>query len=66
MDIKEVVLVVSPLLVIQVGLALYCGNKIFKEGVENLNKWLWLLICLFVNVLGPIIFLLVGRRKEFR
>ncbi|WP_432766960.1 PLD nuclease N-terminal domain-containing protein [Thermoclostridium caenicola] len=38
----------------------------FREGVQNLNKWAWFLICLFVNVIGPVLFLLVGRKKEFK
>jgi len=62
----ETVLLLLPLIAIQVGLAIYCAVKIFREGVENLNKWAWLAICLFVNLLGPVIFLIVGRKKEYR
>ncbi len=62
----ETVLLLLPLITIQVGLAIYCAVKIFREGVENLNKWAWLAICLFVNLLGPVIFLIVGRKKEYR
>jgi hypothetical protein len=61
---KELFLMLLPLIAIQVGLAVYCAAKIFREGVENLNRWAWLAICLFVNLLGPIIFLLVGRKKD--
>ncbi len=62
---KDMLLMLLPLVAIQVGLALYCVVKIFKEGVQNLNKWVWLAICVFVNLLGPIIFLIVGRKKEY-
>ena len=62
----ETVLLLLPLIAIQVGLVIYCAVKIFREGVENLNKWAWLAICLFVNLLGPVIFLIVGRKKEYR
>lgn len=62
---KELILILSPLIVLQISLAVYCGTKIFKEGVQNLSKWAWLIICLFVNLIGPIAFLLAGRKKEF-
>lgn len=62
----DMLLILYPLVLLQLGLAAYCGIKIFKEGVQNLNKWAWFFICLFVNVIGPVLFLLVGRRKDFK
>ena len=59
----EILLVLSPLIAIQLGLAIYCAVKIFREGVQNLNRWAWLAICVFFNLIGPIIFLIVGRKK---
>ena len=63
---RDTLLILSPLVFLQLGLAVYCGIKIFKEGVQNLNKWAWFLICLFVQVIGPVLFLLAGRKKEFK
>lgn len=60
---SDMILMFLPLALVQLGLALYCVVKILREGVQNLNKWAWILICLFVNMLGPIIFLIVGRKK---
>ncbi len=62
---KELILMLLPLVAIQLGLAIYCAVKIFKEGVQNLNKWLWLVICVFVNLLGPMLFLIIGRKKAY-
>lgn len=61
----DLMLMLLPLVVIQIALAVYCVVKIFNEGVQNLNKWAWLAICLFVNLLGSITFLIVGRKKEY-
>ena len=58
------ILMLLPLLALQLGLALFCAFKIFREGVANLNKWIWLGICLFINLLGPVIFLMIGRKRE--
>jgi uncharacterized membrane protein len=63
---KDMLLILSPLILLQLGLAVYCGVKIFREGVQNLNRWAWLFICLFVNVIGPVLFLLIGRKREYK
>jgi len=63
---KDMLLLLSPLILLQLSLAVYCGIKIFREGVQNLNKRAWFLICLFVNVIGPVLFLLAGRKEELK
>lgn len=60
----EYLLLLLPVVVIQYGLAIFCIVKILREGVANLNKLAWVLICLFVNLIGPVIFLIVGRKRE--
>ncbi len=62
----DTLLLLLPLVLIQFGLFLFCAVKIFREGVENLNRWAWLLICLLFNFAGPIAFLLIGRKKAWR
>jgi hypothetical protein len=61
---RELILMLLPVIVLQLGLAVYCAVKILTEGVQNLNRWVWLLICLFINLIGPITFLLVGRKRD--
>lgn len=63
---KEMLLVLSPLILFQLSLAVYCSFIIFREGVQNLNRWAWFLICLLVSVIGPVLFLLAGRKKELK
>lgn len=53
-----------PLLAIQLGLMIFCVVKIFKEGVGNLNKGVWLLIVIVINLFGPILYLIVGRKRD--
>jgi len=62
--IIENVLVLLPLAMIQLGLMIYCIVKISKEGVQNLNKLAWTLMVIFINLFGPILFLLVGRKRD--
>lgn len=63
---KDTLLLLLPVVAIQLSLAAYCALKIYREGVENLNRWLWLGICLFIHLIGPILFLVLGRKKEYR
>lgn len=64
-NISTILLMALPLAAIQLGLAIFCLVKIFKEGVANLNKVAWTLICLIINLIGPIVFLIVGRKKAY-
>ena len=59
----DTLLMLLPLVVLQFGLALYCIIRIVHEGVANLNKPLWILISIFFSMIGPITFLIVGRKK---
>jgi hypothetical protein len=63
---RELVLMLLPLILLQIGMFIFCATRIYREGVENLNRWIWILICLFVNLVGPIAFLIAGRKREYR
>lgn len=63
MSTLEVIKLVSPLIAVQLALALYCIFDILRKGVRNLNKGIWIAIVLFVNMVGPISYLILGRKK---
>lgn len=63
---SDIILLLLPVILLQLGLAAYCAVRIYREGVQNLNRWAWLLICLFIQLIGPLCFLIIGRRKEYR
>lgn len=64
LNTRDLILLILPLAVLQYGLAAYCIVKIAREGVANLTRWAWILICLLVNLVGPLTFLLIGRRRD--
>jgi hypothetical protein len=64
MDFSQLIALLLPLVALQLGLGIFCAVKVIREGTANLNKVFWLLIVLFVNLFGPIAFLLFGRRKD--
>jgi len=48
--------------ILQIGLMIFALLELYKNGTQSLNKWIWLLIILFVNMAGPIAYLIFGRR----
>lgn len=62
----DIILLFIPLIIVQIVLSIYCIHIILSEGVDNFNKLSWSLICIFVNIIGPISFLIIGRKKELR
>jgi ABC-2 type transport system ATP-binding protein len=63
MDAATIALAVVPFLIVQVGLMLYALYDLFQEDrrVQGDSKIMWALIIAFVNILGPLLYLFVGR-----
>jgi len=53
-----------PLFVIQLGLMITALIDLSKQNVTRGPKWMWVLIILFVNLIGPIIYFVVGREEN--
>lgn len=63
-EYKEILLIASPIIFIHLIMFAYCAVQIKKDGVANLNKPIWLAICFFFQIIGPIAFIIVGRNGE--
>ena len=61
-DISSLIYLLIPIGLIQLGLQIYCIIDIYKKGVRNLNEIAWTIICL--NLIGAIVYLLLGRKDE--
>jgi len=51
--------------VFQIGLEIYALVKMFQTPEDQLalgKRWVWVLIIVFVNLIGAIIFLVAGRK----
>lgn len=53
-----------PVILIQYGLMIFALVQIIKNDVNYLPKWGWILIVVLVNIVGSIVFLIIGRKKE--
>jgi len=50
-----------PILVIQLLLIIFALVDLVRRDQTRGPKWMWVLVILFVNMIGPIIYFLVGR-----
>ena len=58
--------IIAPLIILQLILMIVAIVSCVKQEQGQLNgpKWLWVLIILFVNLLGPILYFVIGRRQQ--
>ena len=55
---------IAPLLVLQFVLAIVVIIDIKRIHETRGPKWMWILVSLFVNTLGPVAYFLYGRKSQ--
>jgi hypothetical protein len=62
----SLLLILLPLVVIELGLIVFSLVDLFKSErrVVGDNKLVWALIIVLVGTIGPIVYLLVGRKQS--
>ena len=63
-ELTQYIPLLIPLLLIQLGLMIIALWDLFKRDETRGPKWVWILVILFINFIGPIIYLVVGREDE--
>ena len=64
LHLSQLIMMLLPLIIIEIGLVIFALYHLAKDNVKYLPKWAWaLIIIIFFNLLGPIVFLVVGREK---
>lgn len=63
-DVIQLLQLLWPLLVLQFILLVVALVAWFKTDETKGPKWVWLLVILFANIIGPILFFLIGRRTD--
>ncbi len=53
-----------PIMIIEYGLMIYALVQAIRNEVLYLPRWGWVLIIVFISIIGPVIFLLIGRKKD--
>jgi hypothetical protein len=56
--------IIAPILVIQLILLVTALIDLTRIEKTNGPKWVWALVIIFVNIIGPILYFVLGRRND--
>jgi len=56
-------LLVAPLVVIQLVLLVAALIDLIRIRSTNGPKWVWALVIVFINIIGPILYFIFGRKS---
>ncbi len=56
--------VIAPILGIQLLLVIIALVSCIRSEKTNGPKWMWVLIILFINIIGPMLYFVIGRRND--
>ncbi len=60
-ELRELLPLLWPLLLIQLALIVFALLDLRQRAATRGPKWVWVLVIIFVNIIGPIIYFVVGR-----
>ncbi|OBZ08526.1 MULTISPECIES: PLD nuclease N-terminal domain-containing protein [Bacillales] len=63
-ELSQILPIVAPIIVIQLILMVIALILCMKAESTRGPKWMWALIIIFGNIIGPIAFFIAGRRNE--
>ena len=52
-----------PIVLLQLGLMVFALVDLTRRERTKGPKWIWALVVIFVNLIGPVIYLVVGREE---
>lgn len=55
---------IAPVILIQLILMVVAVIDLIRIKSTNGPKWLWVLIILFINIIGPVVYFIFGRRQN--
>ena len=63
-DFMKYLPLIIPLVFIQLGLMIFALIDLSKREKTRGPKWMWVLVIIFGELVGPIIYFVVGRPEE--
>ena len=61
--IREYLPLLIPIFIIQLALIIFALTDLVRREQTRGPKWVWALVILLVNFIGPIVYLLLGREE---
>lgn len=53
-----------PIMLLELGLMVYALFDLYKRPFTRGPKWVWVLVIVLINLFGPIVYLVFGRKEE--
>lgn len=60
---ERTILLVLPILVLQIALMIFALVDLIRNPNPNGPKWMWAAIIVLLNIIGPILYFVIGRRN---
>ena len=64
MALIEILKLLAPIIILEVVLMGFCLYRVTQDRVKFLPKWAWALIIIFIQLIGSLVFLLIGRERD--
>ncbi len=62
-NIRSLIPFLIPIVLLQLGLMGFALVDLIRRERTKGPKWVWALVIIFVNLIGPIVYLVVGREE---
>lgn len=62
--IRPMIPYLIPVLLLELALVIFALRDLSRRERTNGPKWLWVLIIVLIQIIGPIIYFVAGRRDE--
>ncbi|SEQ48984.1 PLD nuclease N-terminal domain-containing protein [Piscibacillus halophilus] len=59
---RDLILLLLPIIILQLILLSIAIIDLIRNEQTNGPKWIWALVIILINIVGPIIYLIFGRR----
>ena len=63
-QLKQYIPLLIPVLLIQLGLMIAALVDLVRREQTRGPKWVWVLVILLINFIGPIVYFVMGRKEE--
>ena len=63
-EVAEILPLLLPVLALQLILMATALVSCLKQQETNGPKWLWIIIIIFLNIVGPILYFVMGRKER--
>jgi hypothetical protein len=63
-ELQQLIPLLVPVIIVQIILLVVALLDLRKQAITRGPKWMWVVIILFVNIIGPILYFVLARKEE--